>query len=405
MHAQRKALRAPVAFDGSAFLPDGATVLLDGDTITGVEPFGYAVPADWPVREYSGTLLPGLVDAHVHLVSDASAGSLERAGATSDHELDAVITQSLRQQVAAGVTTVRDLGDTRYRTLSHRDRAVPGTPRIVAAGPPFTIPDGHCHYLGGLVDGREAIRHALRDHVDRGVDVVKVMASGGMITVGTDVFGVQFTADDLRLLVDLVHDEGLAVLAHAHSLAGIEHALDAGVDGIEHFTGITSSGVQLPDALLERVAAMGVTVDPTFGSDEAVLAALTGPPPRIVQVMAGLGLDVKGLFAQRLIGVARMREHGIRVVSGVDAGAAPPKAHGNAWRAVNDLVQAGFPVAEALSTATAVAAASCGLAAVTGSLSPGLAADVLAAAGDLRVEPEALGRPVAVLARGVDVVV
>src|SRR5215213_9484547 len=111
------ALRAPVAFDGTAFLPQGVTVLVDGD-----EPFGYDVPADCPVTTYDGTLLPGLFDTHVHLVSDAGPGSLERAGTMSDDEVDSVIARSLRQQAATGVTTVRDLGDTRYRTLAFRDR-------------------------------------------------------------------------------------------------------------------------------------------------------------------------------------------------------------------------------------------------------------------------------------------
>ena len=112
----------------------------------------------------------------------------------------------------------------------------------------MTVPDGHCHYLGGVVEGPDAIRAAVSEHEQRGVDVIKVMASGGMTTVGTDPFGVQFDAADLRVLVDAAHAVGLPVLAHAHSLAGIRHALAAGVDGIEHFTGLTETGIRVPDA-------------------------------------------------------------------------------------------------------------------------------------------------------------
>jgi imidazolonepropionase-like amidohydrolase len=396
------ALRAPVAFDGLQFLPDGATVLVDAGSIVGVEPLGYDVPADCPVTTYDGALLPGLFDAHVHLVSDAGMGSLERAGTMPEDEVDAVIAQSLRQQVAAGVTTVRDLGDTRFLTLPFRDRAEAGVPRIVAAGPPLTVPEGHCHYLGGAVADTDGIRSAVAEHVDRGVDVMKVMASGGMTTGGTDVFGVQFAPADLRLLVDLAHEADLQVLAHAHSLAGIRDALAAGVDGFEHFTGLTEGGVEVPDAVLEHVAKAGLTVDPTFGFDRVVMANMPGPPPRILEALKSTGMDLEALIAARRVVAGRMRAHGIRVVSGVDAGAVPTKAHGTIALAIADLLIAGFPIDEALASATSVAADACGLSALTGSLTPGLAADLLVVDGDLRTDPGALGRPVAVLVRGAD---
>lgn len=394
------ALRAPHAYDGRGFLRGGATLLVEGDRIAGVEAFGYDVPHDCPVTTYDGTLLPGLIDAHVHLVSDAAPGSLERAGTLSDDELDTVIEQSLAQQAAAGVTTVRDLGDTRYRTLVHRDRAAAEHPRILAAGPPLTVPDGHCHYLGGAVAGAEEIRSAVAERHERGVDVVKVMASGGMLTLGSDVMGVQFGAEELGLLVEEAHAVGLDVLAHAHSLAGIEHALAAGVDGIEHFTGITEDGIRLSDELLDRVASAGTAIGPTGGNDMRILDQLPSPPPQILAVMQRLGLDLETFFRMRLETYGRMRAHGVRVVSGVDAGAAPPKRHGNAWRTVTELVEAGWPVEEALATATSVAAEACGLRDETGRLAAGLVADLLVVDGDVSTDATALGRPVDVLVRG-----
>jgi imidazolonepropionase-like amidohydrolase len=396
------ALRAPQAFDGAAFLPDGATVLVDGDTIAGVEPFGYAVPDDCPVREVTGTLLPGLFDVHVHLVSDAAMGELERSGTQPEHEVDATVAHTLRKQAASGVTTVRDLGDTRYRTLGFRDRREPGLPRILAAGPPMTVPDGHCHFLGGSVHGADAIRAGVAEHADRRVDVVKVMASGGLVTAGTDVFGVQFESDDLRLLVDLAHERGLQVLAHAHSLRGIEHALDAGVDGIEHFTGLVEGGLEVPDEVLDRVAAAGVVVDMTFGFDWQIFDSLPSPPPNVLEAMRRTGMDPRSSVIARQRVAARVRERGVTLVNGTDAGAGPPKQHGGIALAVDDLVTAGYPMTEALAAATSVSAAACGLADVTGRLAPGLAADLLVVDGDLRSGPEPLGRPQAVLVRGVD---
>jgi imidazolonepropionase-like amidohydrolase len=400
VHVALHAMRAPVAFDGSGFLPGGATVLLDGDTIAGVEPFGYAVPADCPVTTYDGTLLPGLFDAHTHLIATAEIGSLERAPSLPDDQIDATISESLQLQATAGVTTVRDLGDTRYLTLPARDRLGPGVPRILAAGPPITVADGHCHFLGGVVQGVEEARRAVAEHHERGVDIVKVMASGGLVTAGTDVFGVQFTPAELRTVVDRAHDLGLAVLAHAHSLSGIRHALDAGVDGIEHFTGLTERGIEVPDAVLEHVAEAGVALDLTLGFDRAGLAAMPGPPPNIAAAMAKAGMDFETAYAARLDVARRIRDRGIRVVAGDDSGVGPLKRHGGLPGAIIDLALAGYSPAEALATATTVAADACGLAGVTGALTPGLAADLLVVDGDLSSDLEALRRPVSVLVRG-----
>lgn len=396
------AWRAPIAFDGRGFLPDGATVLVEDDRIVGVEPFGFDLPDGCTVESFDGTLLPGLFDAHTHLVSDGSPGALERAGAARDGELDATIEESLRAQVRGGVTTVRDLGDRRFRTLAARDRATPGLPRILAAGPPLTEPGGHCHYLGGVVSGPAEIRAAVDERKQHGVDVIKVMASGGMLTVGTDVFGVQFSPADLAVVVEAGHEAGLQVLAHAHSLSGIEHALAARVDGIEHFTGLVPHGIEIPDAVLERVAAADVVVDPTFGFDRVAFEALGGPPPAVVTELEKTGLTLDSSIAKRHAIAARLRAHGIRVVSGMDSGAAPPKRHGRMDLVMDDLVASGFPMDEALATATSLAAEVCGLAGVTGALRPDLAADLLVVDGDLRDGVEPLRSPVRVMVRGGD---
>ncbi|GAA3521496.1 amidohydrolase family protein [Nocardioides daeguensis] len=274
-------------------------------------------------------------------------------------------------------------------------------PRIVAAGPPLTTPGGHCHFLGGEAATDDELRCAVLERAERGVDVVKVMAGGGFLTSGSDMVGAQFGVDSLRVVVETAHGCGLPVLAHAHSAVAIEVALAAGVDGIEHFTGVTQCGAVLSDDLLDRTAAAGVAVDPTMGNDRAVLDRMSAPPPAVLAIMEHLGVGIDEFYAQRYVDVGRMRAHGVRVVPGVDAGAGPVKAHGNAWRAVLDLVTAGWPLREALAAGTSGAARACGLAAETGVLRPGLAADLLVVDGDLAAEPDALGRPVQVVVRGV----
>ena len=249
------AIRAAHAFDGDRFLSGGATVLVDGDRIAGVESFAHVVPEGVVVEEHAGTVLPGLIDCHAHLVADNTVGGLERAGEMSDQEVAAIVVESLRGQVAAGVTTVRDLGDVAYRTLPFRPAA--GLPRVVAAGPPVTTPGGHCHSLGGALSatGTSDLRAAVEQRVERGVDVVKVMASGGFATPDSDQLGAQFTADQLRALVDQAHRAGLPLVAHAHSLTAMKAALAARVDGIEHFSGLSiSRGAHLDDEVLDAAA-------------------------------------------------------------------------------------------------------------------------------------------------------
>jgi imidazolonepropionase-like amidohydrolase len=160
-----QALRAGQVYDGSTFLGAG-TVLIDGDTIVAVERGHPEPPSDAHVTTYAGTLLPGLIDCHVHLVSNGDMGALERAGAATDAELDRQIRASLTTSVERGVTTVMDLGDCRYRTLEAR--ALPGLPRVRAAGPPLTVPGGHCHFLGGAAAGVDGVREEVAEHVARG---------------------------------------------------------------------------------------------------------------------------------------------------------------------------------------------------------------------------------------------
>jgi imidazolonepropionase-like amidohydrolase len=396
------AVRAVHAFDGERFLPGGATVLVDAGRIVAVEPFDYVAPTGLGVEEHRGTLLPGLIDCHTHLVSDCTIGGLERAGVMTGEEVDAVVRASLRAQVAAGVTTVRDLGDVGYRTLAFRE--APGLPRVVVAGPPITIPAGHCHFLGGAVRGTTEgdLREAVVERAERGVDVVKVMASGGFATPDSDQLGAQFTADQLRALTDEAHRAGLPLVAHAHSLLAMEYALSAGVDGIEHFTGLTiGMDAHLDDQVLADAARRGTFVDLTMGNDRSLHALMPAPPPHLAALMAGFGVSTfDELYARRITQMGQLREHGVRVVTGVDSGMAPAKKHGNVWRTVGEMVEAGYDTAAALAAATSVAAEACSLGGVTGRLAADHVADLLVVDGDVSSEPAALSRPRAVLVRG-----
>ncbi|HET6212060.1 MAG TPA: amidohydrolase family protein [Micromonosporaceae bacterium] len=384
------AIRAGRVFDGERVWPDGALVFTNGGRITGIEPAGTFPPDGWPSVEMPhGTLLPGLIDTHVHLCGDGRTGALDRLPDYSEDRVTAVIAESLRVQLAAGVTTVRDLGDRAWAVLGWRAQAGGGPyPQIVAAGPPITSPAGHCWSMGGEVQGEQQLRQAVRERAERGADVVKIMASGGAMTAGTDVLACQFRAEELGTAVDEAHAAGLPITAHAHGLPAIEQALAAGVDGIEHCTGLTRNGIELPDRLLAALAAAGIAVCPTLGRVE-----VAGEESTVLE-RAG------ATYEARLEAVARMHRAGVRLVSGADAGITAVKPHGLLPEAVIDLVAAGIPAAEALASATSVAAGVCGLGDRKGRVRVGFDADLVLVDGDPIADPAALRRIAHVIVRG-----
>jgi imidazolonepropionase-like amidohydrolase len=257
-------LRAAWLFDGisSALIPD-PVVVIDGATIRAVSSGGIA-PRGAAVIELAGaTLLPGLVDTHVHLAFDASADPVGSLVRRDDADVVEAMTRAGQAALHGGVTTVRDLGDRGYLSLELRGR--PGLPTIVAAGPPITTPGGHCHYLGGAtaptVDG---VRVAVREHAAQGVDVIKIMASGGNLTPGSRQDLAQFPSDVLRAAVDEAHWLGLQVTVHAHAVAAIADAVAAGVDGLEHATFWTEDGVDAPAHLIRMIAGQQIAVGPRW---------------------------------------------------------------------------------------------------------------------------------------------
>ena len=376
---RRLAVRAGRAFDGQAAIPGGALVLCADGQIAGVEPGPAAAPDGWPVAEYpGGTVLPGMFDCHVHLCADSREGALDRLAGYADEDLDRVIEAALRAQLAAGVTTVRDLGDRRWAVLSWRDRVAAGTagfpsPAIVASGPPVTTPGGHCWFMGGETSHPGGLRAAIRERADRGVDVVKVMASGGVMTPGTDVLACQYTLEQLRTLVEEAHACGLPVTAHAHGLAAVVQASQAGVDGIEHCSCLTERGFEQPADLLARLAVNRTVVCPTLG---IVPGVPLSPAALALQERTGTNL------AARQAMTGKLYHAGVRLVSGVDAGIGDGKPHGILALAIADLVAGGVPPADAIASATSLAAGACGLGSRKGRLRRGYDADLVVVHAD-----------------------
>ncbi len=386
-------------------------MLLEEGRIVGVEPVGYEPPSDCELVDYGdATVLPGLIDTHVHLVGDSEVMALERAARYSSDEIDAVVVESLRRHLAAGVTTVRDLGDRQFSVVERRDaqrQVDDGLPWIVASGPPITSLGGHCGYLGGEVSGAGEIVAAVRERVERQVDVVKVMASGGMVTTGSDVFTPQFSIEELRLLVEQAHAAGLPVTAHAHAAAAVEQAVAVGVDGIEHASYVIRSAEGGPprahatEEQLAALAASGIPVCPTVGGFNAA-ALSVGAPPQVKQLLAEAGITPEQVVERRMSLLRRMTTFGVRFISGADAGIAPSKAYGRYAEAVIELGRVTGTV-PALVAASSSAAAAIGLGRSKGRLRRGYDADVVVVDDNLAADLTALRHVRQVVLRSVPV--
>jgi imidazolonepropionase-like amidohydrolase len=390
-------IRAGAAFDGERAVPGGALVLLDGGHIAGVEPGAAPAPDGCEVLEVlAGTVLPGLVDAHVHLCADGTDGSLDRIQEPSEDGMLAVISHSLRAHLAAGVTTVRDLGDRRFAVLDWRASTRDGGyPAVVASGPPITSVGGHCANMGGEAAGEEQLRAAVRERAARGADIVKIMTSGGFATAGTQVMLCQFTQRELQTVIGEAHALGLPVTAHAHGRPAVQTAMAAGVDGIEHCSFLTDKGIVQSAEDLARLAEARIAVCPTVG-----FAGIPSPTSNARAVLEKQGVTIEQVIKMRQRQAGEMHAAGVRIVSGTDGGIAGTKPHGMLPLSVAALVAGGVSTVAALATATSLAAEACGLGDRKGCLRAGYDADLLVIDGDPVAEIAALSRPVAVFAGG-----
>jgi imidazolonepropionase-like amidohydrolase len=378
-------------------------IVVRGERIVAVGPRAtIAAPAGARVVDLSDrTVLPGLIDAHTHLtaVPNLFDTGAYMALTPADRALRAV--ENARRTLHAGFTTVRDVGAASWVDVALRDAIaagrVPG-PRMLVSGPALSITGGGMDInrvapeytlsnpFAHIVDGTDAVRLAVRTNRKRGVDLIKVYATGAVGGAGSDPAQVELSPEELRAAVEAARALGLRVAAHAHGTQGIRNAVESGTTSIEH-------GSLLDDATIRLMRERGTWLVPDLYADEwfETQGRDAGAPPEELAKNAALSQRFRDSFR-------RAHAAGVRIAFGTDAGVYP---HGLGARQFALMVQHGMTPMQAIRSATADAAELLGVADRVGTIEPGKLADLVAVHGDPLADVRALERVSFVMKDGV----
>jgi len=384
--------------------PRGATtiVVADGRIVSLQDGFVPAPAGARAIDLKDKTVLPGLIDSHVHLASDRGGNERLVAAMAESLPLNAYETYwNGMKTLRAGFTTVRNLGDDKGKVLALKEAVKRGWvqgPRILDAGESISTTGGHMdgrvgladdvHAMVGtenLCDGTDDCRKAVRRQIGRGADVIKFATTGG-VNSGTGLATRMFE-DEAKALVDTAHAYGRKVAVHAHGLDGIKLAVRAGADSIEH-------GTTIDEETAKMMAKAGTYYVPTLSTVNGYLERLAAnpnayPPAIKAQIDWRIGITGKSLQIAYPLGV--------KIAYGTDAG---PSKHGRNADEFELLVKFGMPPVEAIKAATVNAAALLGVEKETGTIEAAKAADIIAVSGDPLADVKVLKAMKFVMARG-----
>ena len=378
---RRVALHAGRVFDvkSGKVLADQMLVIEDGKIISAgaaaeAKPPADALRIDLP----NATVLPGLIDAHTHLTMDPKFGYERLADSVPRQTLTGA--KNAQLTLLAGFTTVRNVGASGFSDVALRDAInagdVPG-PRLLVSGPALGITGGHCdnnmlpaeyHATGdGVADGIEGVQHKVRENIKYGSDLIKICATGGVLSLGDNPQHSQYTLEEMKAIVADAHRLGRKVAAHAHGAEGIRWAAEAGVDSIEH-------GSYIDDAGIAAMKEHGTYLVPTLYLSDWMIdkAGLTRLPPPLLakaqEVIPAARKNIAHAFAS-----------GVKVAFGTDAAVYP---HGLNAHEFAVMVKLGLTAQQAIQAATVNAADLLGWPGKVGTLEPGAWADIIGVDGD-----------------------
>lgn len=385
-----------------------AVVLVEGDQISEVATGGRAQTlleggADEMIDLADRFVLPGLIDCHTHITGEMSEDySLDFV---KDSEADTALKGALyaRRTLEAGFTTIRNVGshgDAAFALRNAIDEGMIPGPRILVAGRSITPTGGHGDVHGyredllpipthfqGVADGVDGVRRAVRAQVKRGADLIKITATGGVLSATAAGTGQQFFQDELDAIVATAHMLGRKVAAHAHGADGLDAALRAGVDSIEH-------GSFLDDESIELMKKTGAHLVPTLLAGRTVVDVAENNPDQFPPAVRVKAMRVGPVMMGSL---GKAYDAGVRIAFGTDSGVSP---HGENAREFALMVEAGMPPIDAIRSATIDAADLCGLSDEIGTIEAGKSADLIAVDADPTADVTELEQVVFVMFRG-----
>lgn len=379
------------------------TIIVQGNKIAGIEKgFSPAATSDRVIDLKTKTVTPGWMDMHVHLSSETSPTEYIDRFQLNDADLAFKSVLFARRTLMAGFTSVRDAGGTVIPALRNAINA--GTvegPRIVAAGKAIGSTGSHAdptngyrHDLmgdpgpeAGVANGVDECMKAVRQRYKDGSDVIKIVSTGGVLSVATNGSGAQFTEEEIKAIVQTAKDYGLKVMCHAHGAEGIKRAIRGGVTSIEH-------GSLLDDECIELFKKFGTWYVPTMTAGRSVADSAKKPgyyPAVVAQKALEIGPKLKAAFTKAY-------QAGVKIAFGTDAAVFK---HGKNWLEFTYMIEAGMKPLDAIKAATINAATLAGRQDVLGSIEEGKLADIVAVDGDPLKDPQAFGRVVFVMKDGV----
>lgn len=382
VQAQKTYLHCGTLIDGkSNEAQSQMTIVVEGNKIVAIEKgFSKAGASDKLIDLSKKTVMPGFIDMHVHMESETSKDQALQRFTSSEADIAFRSTVYAKKTLMAGFTTVRDLGGSGVN-ISLRNAVASGLvqgPRIVTAGKSIATTGGHADPTNGyrkdlmgdpgpkegVINSPEEARQAVRQRYKDGSDMIKITATGGVLSIAKDGSGPQFTDEELKAIIETANDYGMHTAAHAHGTEGMKRAVIAGITTIEH-------GTKMDDEIMNLMKQKGTYYVPTISAGKYVAqqAKVMGYyHPLVVPKALEIGPQIQATFGKAY-------KAGVKIAFGTDAGVFP---HGENGKEFTFMVEAGMPAIEAIKSATVVNAGILGMADKIGTLENGKLADIVA---------------------------